>query len=443
MAPRSHSRGCSSSASNSSSMSSSAPLRLLFLVVALCGSCMFASASDACTGSVCSGVADAKTWGDVTYCCLDGTMTLWQTSYNSGVYSATALCSESQSCVAPVVDPQSDVAVREGVQNQGSITLGSDSTGTVLNANEGIITLASPTCADTTLPERYTRSSGCDTTHDYNHCVRGSVQVNAQQWSRYWCQSDSGVSCPSGLRPMLTMGKFVSDINIIGQTTNGDSFPVNRFRAPAGRCYAPATDGEQLTIKQVGSAQTDLCVRVKCDGSAGTLGFGVKNCNNIQHSLLFTCYDPCNDCDKAGTLSCAASGLSETCTCRPGFTGRYCEDGSAAPVDGGWSAWSVCNTYLCLKTRLCDSPPPLNGGRCQGNQFEPCDVVPPECIKASSSSSSSTGAAAPSEPAGVTDSSSTAASTTNTMSPAAAQASATAITTVAASAMVACALLAL
>lgn len=206
----------------------------------------------------------------------------------------------------------------------------------VYNVDTGVISVSQPTCGDTTLPDSYRDASTCDNSKGYNYCVRGIVPISAQQ-SQAWCQSDSGVACPANLPPVLLFGEAASpDYKLVGSVTNsrGD---VNRFVSPSNQCYGPAnaitTINQNGQFYQMSAVGLDLCVGIKCDGSAGFLGLGVQNCN-VHLSLLFSCYNPCNACVADQTASCAVIPDSSDsarlptakCTCQPGWAGATCSE---------------------------------------------------------------------------------------------------------------------
>jgi hypothetical protein len=128
-----------------------------------------------------------------------------------------------------------------------------------------------------------------------------------------------------------------------------------------------------------------MCISIKCDGSTGFLGIGVQNCNNIQMSLLFTCYNPCNACPTANTNSCTivpgvgALMPTATCACKTGFSGATCTITPTSPVNGGFSAYSTCSA-MCgggTQTRTCTNPVPANGGAaCAGATSTTCNTLP-------------------------------------------------------------------
>jgi len=110
------------------------------------------------------------------------------------------------------------------------------------------------------------------------------------------------------------------------------------------------------------------------------MGIGVQNCDNIHMSLLFTCYNPCNNCPSANTASCAivaGGGTYNTlptaqCTCKAGWSGSTC-----TTMDGGWSAWSACSKACGsgTQTRSCTNPTPSGGGAtCSGVTEQSCNT---------------------------------------------------------------------
>ena len=237
------------------------------------------------------------------------------------------------------------------VYNYGTMTTSTISpAGVVLyNAGTGTVTLSQPTCGDTTLPASYRDATQCDNSKAYNYCVRGAASISAAQQSQTWCQLDSGYSCSAPLPPMLLFGEAVSsDYNIIGAVSNnrgnvaGQPF-VNRFATPSNKCYGPSnaitSANNNAMYYQMGVVGQDMCVRITCDG-------GGQDCANIQLSLLFTCYNPCNSCPADQTASCVAIAGSNNitlptaqCTCKAGWSGATCS--TVAPVSGGWSTWST------------------------------------------------------------------------------------------------------
>jgi hypothetical protein len=220
--------------------------------------------------------------------------------------------------------------------------------------------------------------------------------------------------------PMLLFGEAVSsNYNIIGAVSNNPSSVqpfVNRFVTPSSKCYGPANAltsiNNNVQYYHTGVVGQDLCVSITCDGSTGFLGFGVQNCNSIYLSLLFTCYNPCNNCLAANTATCVviagtpnrvATNIVELptaqCTCKDGWGGATCSTAAAIPVDGGWSSWSACSADCGggTQTRTCTSPAPANGGAtCSGVSLQLCNlqscsssIVPAIQPVATSSSSSS------------------------------------------------------
>ncbi len=266
-----------------------------------------------------------------------------------------------------------------------------------MNAGTGKMTPTTATCGDSTLPARYTNTALCDKSKVYNTCKRG-IQTIAAQQSQTWCQLDGGSVCPANLPPMLIFGQVVSaSTNIIGAVSNnrgdvaGRPF-VNRFVTPSGRCYEPSNAitsiNNHVQYYQVGVVGQDMCVRITCDSS--------QTCN-IQLSLLFTCYNPCNNCPSANTASCAIVAGGGTynnlptaqCTCKGGWSGSTC-----TTMDGGWSAWSACS-LACgsgTQTRSCTNPTPSGtGSTCSGVTQQSCNMQICSSTSTGSQSGSSTG----------------------------------------------------
>jgi hypothetical protein len=265
-------------------------------------------------------------------------------------------------------------------------------TGTIVGpgllANAAAITLSNPTCIDTSLPSSYLNTRACDNSHPYNYCVRGSgMQIYAQQTSSPWCQSGSGVTCPANHQPILVFGEIVSDVPIIGYTKFSATSTFNMFQTPSSKCYGPgqaltpyivpSTGQVSASFVQFGGVGGDMCVSIKCDGATSL--FGNTDCNNIQYSLLFTCYDPCTSCVAANTLSCTAlSSVTPSCVCKTGWSGSLCS--TVASVPGGWTAWSPCSVTcgVGIQTRTCTNPAPSGGGAsCSGASQQSCTM--PAC----------------------------------------------------------------
>jgi len=239
---------------------------------------------------------------------------------NGDTLSATGntyVCLGSGHCTATTTStstPLSNQPLVAHFYNYGTVNgdlLGSGAA--AINAGTGTISPTTATCGDTTLPTSYTDPSLCDYSKEYNYCVRGVISIPAQQ-SQMWCQSDSGFACPTSQPPMLMFGEATSaDVNILGAVSNnrGDvtGLPfVNRFVAPAGQCYGPSNAITSVNNNgqyyQIGVVGQDMCVRITCEGSTGGLFESAQTCNNVYLSLLFTCYNPCNNCPSANTASC-------------------------------------------------------------------------------------------------------------------------------------------
>lgn len=284
------------------------------------------------------------------------------------------------------------------INDSGSVN-GLQGAGLVANAGR-VAAQTEIDCSAAALPSSWSSTQQCDTSRATNYCSRGSRSLLAQQYSQWWCQSHSGRTCSSDQRPMLVLGKMISaDFNIIGETVNPTNIGTNKFVTPSARCYAPSipvSSSESVpSFTQFGPLGGDLCVRFKCDGSAGFLGIGVQNCNNIAYSFLFTCYDPCVQCNTQGTSSCASGsvsgnntspndGFAYNCTCISGWSGSQCNippvtvpgPGPVA-IDGGWSSWSSCSATCGsgTQTRSCTNPLPMNGGAtCNGISQQSCST---------------------------------------------------------------------
>jgi hypothetical protein len=157
---------------------------------------------------------------------------------------------------------------------------------------------------------------------------------------------------------------------------------INTFATAPSKCYGPAKavtpTNNGASFVQLADVGGDVCVRVKCDGSTGFLGIGVQNCNNIQYSVLFTCFNPCTRCAPQGTASCTAiDSLDANCTCQPGWSNYYCT--LRVPVNGVWTQWSSCSAQCGdgTQSRSCTNPAPLNGGAaCTGPLTQVCNLGP-------------------------------------------------------------------
>lgn len=218
-----------------------------------------------------------------------------------------------------------------GVLSNSGVVQTSTVNGPLTILNTAIVKVTGQaSCSDANLygsPHSLLDQSGCDTSHSYNMCARGTIQLNAQQTSQTWCQSDSGTACPAGQLPVLVFGEFASDVfNIVGRTfsSRSSASSENLFVSQTSKCYAPGgaavTPVNEVVYYNFGA--TDLCVSVKCDGATAGWFTSAQNCGVIQYSLLFTCFNPCNNCNAAGTASCSVTGsLTATCTCATGWSG--------------------------------------------------------------------------------------------------------------------------
>ncbi len=312
--------------------------------------------------------------------------------------SGSFLCQGSGHCTPAI--STSSLPVTSNFYNYGTAGGVLGAGGTAVNAGTGKMTPTTATCGDSTLPARYTNSALCDKSKVYNTCVRGSQTIAAQQ-SQIWCQLDGGNGCPADLPPMLIFGEAVSaSTNIIGAVSNNRQPFVNRFVTPSGRCYGPSNAitsiNNNAQYYQVGVVGQDMCVRITCDSS--------QTCN-VQLSLLFTCYNPCNNCPSANTASCASVAGGGTynnlptaqCTCKAGWSGSTC-----TTMDGGWSAWSACS-LACgsgTQTRSCTNPSPSGGGAtCSGVTVQSCNTqICSTSTGSQSGSSTSTGSQSGSRP---------------------------------------------
>ncbi|XP_056259013.1 complement component 7b [Seriola aureovittata] len=90
----------------------------------------------------------------------------------------------------------------------------------------------------------------------------------------------------------------------------------------------------------------------------------------------------CRPCQNNGEPQLTGSECS--CVCRPGTSGRACENGAVIGEQPGvihgswscWSSWGSCSNGQRLRTRSCNNPAPSRGGRyCTGLQEEqsPCE----------------------------------------------------------------------
>ncbi len=96
-----------------------------------------------------------------------------------------------------------------------------------------------------------------------------------------WCATDGNQVCPTGSELRMSVGKLVSDQNIIGGVSNQRSPWSNRWGSGAGTtCYAAAGSG----IVQA-TTGTEMCLGAFCD----TTGFfGGATCN-VAVQLQFWC----------------------------------------------------------------------------------------------------------------------------------------------------------
>ncbi|KAL3988147.1 NAD(P)H dehydrogenase (quinone) [Sarotherodon galilaeus] len=91
-------------------------------------------------------------------------------------------------------------------------------------------------------------------------------------------------------------------------------------------------------------------------------------------------FDPCRCAPCSNNGIPVLSGTSCNCICSSGYQGYACEETNRGETkaDGSWScwgAWSPCTSRRKTRTRVCNNPPPQNGGAtCLGSasQTWPC-----------------------------------------------------------------------
>ena len=118
-----------------------------------------------------------------------------------------------------------------------------------------------------------------------------------------WCASDGGQTCPTGTLTVMTVGKLVSDQNIIGGVSDQKSPWSNRFGPNTPRtCYAAAGTWIIQTAKGA-----EMCLGAYCDTSnvfGGSLGAAACN---VAIQLQFRCgqYQCPGAVEKARICICA------------------------------------------------------------------------------------------------------------------------------------------
>ncbi|XP_013768571.1 complement component C8 alpha chain [Pundamilia nyererei] len=103
---------------------------------------------------------------------------------------------------------------------------------------------------------------------------------------------------------------------------------------------------------------------------------------NLQRAIdeYLQQFNPCRCAPCSNNGIPVLSGTSCNCMCRSGYQGYACEITSRreTKADGSWScwgAWSPCTSRRKTRTRVCNNPPPQNGGAtCLGSasQTWPC-----------------------------------------------------------------------
>ncbi|XP_062984181.1 complement component C6 [Elgaria multicarinata webbii] len=100
---------------------------------------------------------------------------------------------------------------------------------------------------------------------------------------------------------------------------------------------------------------------------------------NLRRALIdyMEQFDPCQCAPCPNNGKAVLSGMECLCVCQAGTYGDNCEmrapDYTSVAVDGSWScwsAWSSCDaSHKRRRSRVCDNPSPLNGGKtCEGQQ---------------------------------------------------------------------------
>jgi len=74
-----------------------------------------------------------------------------------------------------------------------------------------------------------------------------------------WCASDGGRTCPTGTDLVMTVGKLVSDQNIIGG--------VSHQKSPWKNVFGPNTPSTCYAAAGGWSIQTAMCLGAYCDTS--------------------------------------------------------------------------------------------------------------------------------------------------------------------------------